>query len=213
MADVFDEDSQNFRPGTRARVSLPSHKKSLSAIVSEVLPQFDASSRTLKVRLEIDNPDYVLRPDMFVDVELLVAYSDVIAVPVDAVLDSGLKKTVYVDRGEGSFEPREVETGRRFTGRVEILRGLEPGERIASAGTFMLDSETRMKQTTTAVHDEMTKDPVCGMGLQAAKAGARMEYQGVMRYFCSPKCKNKFVNNPHGYLANENVARAGKTID
>jgi len=138
---------------------------------------------------------------------------DVIAVPVDAVLDSGLKKTVYVERGEGSFEPREVETGRRFAGRVEILRGLEPGEHIASAGTFMLDSETRMKQTTTAVHDEMTKDPVCGMGLQAAKAAARTKYQGVMRYFCSSKCKEKFVNNPHGYLATENVARAGKTID
>jgi Cu(I)/Ag(I) efflux system membrane fusion protein len=182
-------------------------------VVGEVLPQFDASSRTLKVRLEIDNPEYALRPDMFVDVELLVAYSDVIAVPVDAVLDSGLRKTVYIDRGEGNFEPREVQTGRRFSGRVEILRGLEPGERIASAGTFMLDSETRMKQTAIAVHDEMTKDPVCGMRLQAAKAGARSEYQGVVRYFCSPKCKEKFVNNPHGYSATENVARAGKTID
>jgi RND family efflux transporter MFP subunit len=213
MADVFDEDNQYLRPGTRACVSLPNHKQSFSAVVGEVLPQFDAGSRTLKVRLEIDNPDYALRPDMFVDVELLVAYSDVISVPMDAVLDSGLRKTVYIDRGEGNFEPREVETGRRFAGRVEIVRGLEPGERIASAGTFMLDSETRMRQTATAVHDETTKDPVCGMKLQTANAGARMEYQGVMRYFCSPKCKDKFVFNPHGYLANENVARAGKTID
>jgi Cu(I)/Ag(I) efflux system membrane fusion protein len=213
MADVFAGDDQYLHPGTRARVSLPSHKGSFPAVVGEVLPEFDANSRTLKVRLEIDNPDYTLRPDMFVDVELLVAFSDVIAVPLDAILDSGLKKTVFVDRGEGNFESREVETGRRFAGRVEIVAGLKPGERIASTGTFMLDSESRMRQTGMAVQDAMTNDPVCGMRLSAAQAGAQMEYQGVMRYFCSKGCKEKFANNPRQYVGNLSVARPGKTTD
>ena len=213
LADVFDDDAQYLHPGTRARVSLPRQKNTFPAVVSEILPQFDANSRTLKVRLEIDNPEYTLRPDMFVDVELLIKFSPVIAVPLDAVLDSGLKKTVFVDLGEGYFEPREIETGRRLAGQVEIVRGLKQGERIVSTASFLLDSEARMQHTGTAVPDAMTKDPVCGMSLQVAKAGAQMEYQGVMRYFCSKGCKEKFANNPRGYAVNESVARAGPSAD
>ena len=94
-------------------------------MVSKVLPQFDANSRTLKVRLELDNPGYVLRPDMFVDVEFPVTLPPALTVPADAILDSGLRKTVFVDRGNGFFEPREVETGWRLGNRVEITKGLE----------------------------------------------------------------------------------------
>ncbi len=95
-------------------MTLPQQKKVFQAKVSSVLPQFDPATRTLKVRLEADNPGYLLRPDMFVDVELPVTFPPAIVVPADAILDSGLKKTVFVDRGNGYFEPREVETGWRF---------------------------------------------------------------------------------------------------
>ena len=80
-----------------------------------------------------------------------------VAVPVDAVLDSGLKKTVFVDRGAGYFEPRQVETGWRFNGRVEIVRGLDAGERIVTSANFFLDSETRMQQA--AAKSEMGARP------------------------------------------------------
>jgi RND family efflux transporter MFP subunit len=214
LADVFDNDVQCLRPGTRARVSLPGSRGSFSAVVSEVLPQFDPNSRTMKVRLEIDNPDYALRPDMFVDVEVRVAFSQVMAVPVDAVLDSGLRKTVFVELGEGSFEPREVETGRRFSGRVEIVRGLEAGEQIVSTASFLLDSETRMKHAgAAAAQNASTKDPVCGMDLQVAKAGAQTEYQGVMHYFCSKKCKDKFAGDPVHYAAHQTVSQARQSLD
>jgi RND family efflux transporter MFP subunit len=203
LADVFEGDARHFRPGTRAHVSLPGGKGDLAAVVAEVLPEFDPNSRALKVRLEVDNPEYTLRPDMFVDVDLPVAFSQVVAVPVDAVFDSGLKKTIFVDAGEGNFEPREVETGRRLAGRIEIVKGLKEGERFVSTASFLLDSETRMKQASAPVTDAMTKDPVCGMNLQRSQAGAQGEYQGITHYFCSNKCKNKFFADPLHYTSNE----------
>lgn len=146
LADVFENDAQYLHPGTHVRVSLPNQGKTLLGRVSDVLPQFDAATRTLKVRLEVENPGYVLRPDMFVDVELPVAFSRAIVVPMSAVIDSGLKKTVFVERGEGLFAPRLVETGRRFDDRVEIVKGLAPGERIVVSGNFLINSETRLKE-------------------------------------------------------------------
>ncbi len=158
LADVFENDAQHLRPGVRAEVSLPNQQMSLPARVAEVLPQFDAATRTLKVRLEADNPEYMLRPDMFVDVRVVVAFSPTVAVPADAVLDSGLKKTVFVDRGEGFFEPRQVETGRHIGDRFEVVKGLEPGERVVSSGAFLMDSESRM-QATRGTFTRANQDP------------------------------------------------------
>ena len=87
---------------------------------------------------------------MFVDVDLLVTLPPSIAVPVDAVVDSGLKKTVFVERSAGVFEPRQVETGWRFGGRVQIVEGLAAGDRVVVAGTFLLDAERRLRLATSA---------------------------------------------------------------
>lgn len=145
MANVFESDAQYLHPGMRVGVSVPGQAKTLEGRVSDVLPQFDAATRLLKVRIDVANPGYVLRPDMFVDVELPVAFSRAMVVPGSAVLDSGLKKTVFVERGAGLFAPRQVETGRRFDDRVEIVRGLEPGDRIVVSGNFLISSESRLK--------------------------------------------------------------------
>ncbi len=145
VADVFERDAQYLRPGVRAEVSLPNQGMKLAAKVAEVLPQFDAASRTLKVRFEAENPGFRLRPDMLVDVALNITLPDALSVPADAVVDSGLKKSVFVERSAGVFEAREVQVGRRAGDRVEIVKGLAPGERIVVSGTFLLDSETRMK--------------------------------------------------------------------
>jgi multidrug efflux pump subunit AcrA (membrane-fusion protein) len=115
-----------------------------------VVPQFDPLNQTARVRLEADNPGFALRPDMFVDVHLPIALPAAIAVPVDAVLDAGLKKRVFVERADGAFEPREVQTGWRFGDRVEIVNGLSAGDRVVVAGTFLLDSESRMRHSAGA---------------------------------------------------------------
>jgi len=95
-----------------------------------------------------------LRPDMFLDVDFQVALPKGIAVPADAVIDSGLHKTVYVETADGSFTPRLVETGWRMGDKVQITRGLKPGERIVVEGNFLLDSESRMKLGSASLsHD------------------------------------------------------------
>jgi membrane fusion protein, copper/silver efflux system len=145
LVDLYGNEPDYIRPGTTVSFSLPRQQRKFRATVSKILPQFDPNSRTLKVRLETDNDDYALRPDMFVDVECPITLPPAITVPIDALLDSGLRKTVFVDRGSGFFEPRQVETGWRFGNRVEIVKGLKPGERIVVSGNFLLDSESRMR--------------------------------------------------------------------
>lgn len=146
IADVFGRDADYVRAGMSADVSLPGRARGIRARVSDkVLPQFDRAAQSVQVRLEADNPAYLLRPDMSVDVELSIAHPAAIAVPADAVIDSGVKKIVFVERSAGVFEPREVKTGWHFGDRVEIVEGLSAGERIVVSGTFLLDSESRMR--------------------------------------------------------------------
>jgi len=197
LADVFEKEAGYTRAGQAVRVQYQG--KTFLARVSGVPPQFDAQSRTLKLRLEMDNPGSELRPGMFVDAEFAINLPPAITAPVDAILDSGLRKTVFVDRGDGMFEPRAVETGWRFGDRVEITRGLEPGERIVVSGNFLLDSESRMKQALASALGSAAKDPVCGMEVDAGTARRKSEYQGKTYYFCSDYCKQEFDGNPERY--------------
>lgn len=146
MADVFEYEASMVRIGQPARVSLSyDSQSSLAARVNYIQPQVDPMTRTLKVRLEAANPGLRLKPDMYVEVELRVDMPRRLTVPAEAVLDSGLRKTVFVDRGNGYLEPRQVETGERLGDRIEIRRGLEAGERIVTSGTFLIDSESQLK--------------------------------------------------------------------
>jgi RND family efflux transporter MFP subunit len=199
MVATFEGEASSFKPGMSVRVSSPNLKKSFPARVAQVPPRFDPVSRTLQVRLEADNPGLLLRPDMFVDAEFPIQLSTAITAPVDAVLDSGLKKTVFVDRGNGFFEPRNVETGWRMGDRVEIVKGLMPGERIVISSTFLLDSESRMKMAAAGMSKtaeaRAAKDPICGMDVDESKAkaaGRISEYSGKTYYFCADECKQQF---------------------
>lgn len=122
--------------------------QSVIARVSDVMSQFDSTTQRLTIRLEAGNPGLSLRPGMFVDVELLVPYPATMAVPIGAVVDHGLSKTVLVERASGSFEPREVQTGWRPGGRVEIVSGLTPMDRVVTAGAFFVESERRLQALT-----------------------------------------------------------------
>jgi RND family efflux transporter MFP subunit len=146
MADVFESDSANIRLGQSATVQASyGGGKAFSARVSFIQPQVDPATRTLKVRLEAANAGFQLKPDMFVDVQFQVASQRKLTVPGEAVLDSGARKTVFVDKGNGYLEPREVETGERSGDRIEILKGLQAGERIATSGNFLIDSESQLR--------------------------------------------------------------------
>jgi RND family efflux transporter MFP subunit len=150
LAEVFGKDAQAFRPGARARVTLPDTGESFEARVSDVLPEVDPVTRILKPRLEIDNPRFKLRPDMFVNVELAVSQQPGLTVPADAVLNSGLSKRVFVQTSTGHFEERAVETGWRQNGRVQIVKGLREGETVVAGGTFLVDSESRLQMAANS---------------------------------------------------------------
>ena len=229
LADIFDSEVQSIHRGAVARVTLPGQGKTLTARVSDVLPEVDPSTRTLKLRLEANNPGFALRPDMFVDVDLPVAMPAGLTVPSDAVLDSGREQRVFVERGSGVFEPRPVQTGWRSGDRVEITHGLVEGERVVAAGTFLVDSESRLKSASeTRPKQEpdqhqngpdksnaqrglaagasklKVKDAACGMMIDPAKAiadGNTLTRDGVTYYFCSDSCKKKFDAQPEHYLA------------
>jgi RND family efflux transporter MFP subunit len=145
MADVFEADAPQIRMGQYATVSLPGTSGTLSARVAYLQPEVDPATRTMKVRLELANPGLKLKPEMFVDVLMQVGGGPRLTVPAEAVLDSGVTKTIFLDRGNGYFEPRQVETGQSIGDRVEILKGLRPGERIVISAAFLLDSESQMK--------------------------------------------------------------------
>lgn len=196
VADVFAREAPYIRPGVSARVSLPQQGEAVEATVSEVPPQFDPATRTLKVRLEAHNPENLLRPEMFVDVAFEITLPPAVTVPADAVLDSGLRKTVFVDLGNGLFEPRTVETGWRFDDRIEIVKGLQAGERIVISGNFLIDSESRMKLAAAGFYGTPQKDPVCGIEVYPNKvkaAGLTGESDGKTYYFCSEECKAQFA--------------------
>jgi RND family efflux transporter MFP subunit len=203
LADVFEHEVQYFKPGIVAEVQMPYQRKTYRAKVSDVLPIFDAGTRTLKVRLVTSNPGYLLKPDMFVDVVLPVSLPPAITVPADAILYSGLRKTVFVDRGNGYFEPRMVETGWRLGDRVEIVEGLDAGEKIVLSGNFFLDSESRLQSVAQGIYGALSLDPVCGMEVDEVRAkamGMTTVHEGKTYYFCSMECKEQFERNPGQYI-------------
>jgi membrane fusion protein, copper/silver efflux system len=202
-ADVFETDGHLVRAGAPASFTAAyAGGAKVNTRVSKVLPLFDPATRTLKVRLETENPGFVLRPDMFVDVEMLVDLPSAVTVPSEAVVDSGARTVVFVDRGNGYFEPRRIETGTRFGDRVQVVKGLMDGERIVVSGNFLLSSESRLKMTAMGISEPET-DPVCGMDVDRAKAttsGKVRAYAGRTFYFCSDDCKRKFDDDPRRYV-------------
>ena len=146
VADVYEYEAPEVRVGTAATLTLAYLPgRSFHGRVSYILPQVDPATRTLKVRIEFDNPELALKPDMYGEVELATGGARRLVVPQTAVLNSGERQTVFVDRGNGFFEPRAVRIGEQTDGSVEILSGLKAGERIVVSGNFLIDSESQLK--------------------------------------------------------------------
>jgi len=199
FADVYEQEAQYLKPGAAAAVLLPYQKKDFRANVSNILPEFDASTRTLKVRLEADNPGFVLRPGMFADVEMPVTLPPALTVPSGAILYTGVRSVVYVDAGNGVYVPRTVETGWRLGDRVEITDGLRPGERIVLAGNFFVDSESRLQAAAQGIYGAAGVDPVSGEAVDEAKAaaaGLTSVHQGKTFSFATPENKARFDRDP-----------------
>jgi Cu(I)/Ag(I) efflux system membrane fusion protein len=150
LADLFEQDISQVRVGSQAILDVPAlggqdKGKNLKGRVVFIDPFVDPATRTLKARLEFANPLGQLRPEMLGRVIFETDSRPILTIPLDAVLDSGHRKIVFVDVSDGYFEPREIEIGRMGGGRVEVLEGLEKGEAVVTRAAFLVDSESRLQ--------------------------------------------------------------------
>jgi Cu(I)/Ag(I) efflux system membrane fusion protein len=144
-ANYFESEAQALHVGQPTRIVLPYDPGiALSGRVTFVSPTLTPESRTLKVRIELDNRRLTLKPGMYVDVTAELPGRTGTVVPDSAVIDSGLRQIAFVERSPGSFEPRQVEVGLRTNGKTLLLSGVAPGERVATRANFLLDSESRL---------------------------------------------------------------------
>jgi len=146
VADIYEYEIPFVRVGQQARIKLAySPGKEMSARIDYIYPTISADTRTAKVRLTLLNTGGQLKPQMYTDVEIRVSLGKRLVIPESAVIDTGKEHVVYVDRGGGTFEPREVKIGLQADGAVEVLQGLKVGERVASSANFLIDSEAQLK--------------------------------------------------------------------
>ncbi|MCU0576183.1 MAG: efflux RND transporter periplasmic adaptor subunit [Desulfobacterota bacterium] len=151
VTEVNEGDAGIISQGMPVRISVSGLEgRSFSAKIDFIYPVLDGQTRTLRVRCTLENPDLVLRPQMFASVELWADLGTRLAIPEDAVMNTGERQLVYVDRGEGMFEPRRVSTGISAGGRREILSGLKAGEKVAASALFLIDSEAQLKGVAPA---------------------------------------------------------------
>jgi Cu(I)/Ag(I) efflux system membrane fusion protein len=178
--DIYESDIPFVRPGQRAAVTLSYDPgTTFNGKVSYSYPYVDEKTRTAKVRLELPNPGFRLKPDMYVNAEIKIDGGRQLAIPEEAVLDSGMRKIVFIDKGHGHFEPKEVKLGARMDGFYQVLSGLNEGERVASSSAFLLDSESRLAEAMGA----MTGMPGMSMegmaGMQGMEGMKGMEGKGM----------------------------------
>jgi RND family efflux transporter MFP subunit len=145
-ADIYEYEVPFVRLGQHVSFTLSYYPgKTYSGKISFIYPTVDPQTRTVKVRVQLANPGFILKPNMFADAELRVDYGTQILVPQEAVVDSGTEQHVYVVRAGGVFEPRKITVGPIVDGNAAVLSGLKPGETIVVSGNFLIDSESRLK--------------------------------------------------------------------
>jgi membrane fusion protein, copper/silver efflux system len=114
--------------------------------VNVIYPQINKETRTGRLRIELANPDLLLIHDMYVDAEIDIGSpAPVLTIPESAVMDTGRRQAVFIDKGEGRFEPREVKLGHRGDGYVEVREGVREGEPVVVSANFLIDAESNLK--------------------------------------------------------------------
>ena len=153
IADVTEQDAEKVKIGAKATLTFRATPgQPVLGVVSFIYPHLNAETRTVQMRIDLANPDGRFRPDMYADVTIDTGSGEaqVLAVPVDAIIDSGGKQVVILDKGEGKFEPREVTLGERGDGMVAVIKGLAAGDSIVTAANFLIDAESNLRAALAA---------------------------------------------------------------
>lgn len=151
-AEVNEDEIPLIALGQRATIDLSAAPGEREADVAFLQPTLSTPTRTLRVRFDLDNADGALRPGMYATVRIERPLGDVLALPDEAVIDTGVRRVVFVEVAPGRFQPREVRLGRSGGGYFEVLSGLATGERIVVSSQFLLDSESRLRSAAGPAH-------------------------------------------------------------
>ena len=151
LAQIFQNDASKIKPGDPAEVTVDAYPNTVfRGRVDYLLPQVDMATRTLPVRLVFPNPGLKLRPGMYVNVRVKLPLGDQLIVPATAVFHSGTRNLLFVNKGEGQIEPREVELGPSFADQLVIRKGGKRGEQIVTSANFLIDSEAQLQAAAGA---------------------------------------------------------------
>jgi len=158
IADIAERDLALISIGQKVSVRPRAYPNRIfSGEVALIYPHMNAQTRTARIRIELPNPDELLRPDMYADIEIASgSESPVLTVSSSAVIDSGERQLVLLDKGEGHFEPRPVKLGRSGDGRVEITDGLSEHDKVVVAANFLIDAESNLKAALQGLASEET---------------------------------------------------------
>ena len=178
FAQVYQNDLGRVRAGEAAALTVDSYPgRSFNGRVDFVYPDVDMATRTARVRLVFSNPQLQLTPGMFVNVTLRVPLGTQTVIPVDGVLQSGTRQIVFVDRGNGYIEPREVQLGPEADGEYIVLKGLKSGERIITSANFLIDSESQLQAAIGSfVPPPAPSGAAAGIHSSAAQASVQIEF-------------------------------------
>lgn len=164
IADVFEQDLAAVALGERAAVTLKAYPgRSFTGRVAFIYPSVGGDTRTARVRIELANPDGLLKENMYATVEIAApARRPAPAVPLSAIIDSGARQVVLIDHGDGRFEPREVRLGTRGDGYAEVVEGVRAGDRVVTSANFLIDAESNLRAALQAFTAPAAAGPAAG---------------------------------------------------
>ncbi|MBA2486436.1 MAG: efflux RND transporter periplasmic adaptor subunit, partial [Nitrospira sp.] len=149
-ADIYESEIAAVKLNQSASITLAAYPgETFRGTVAYIYPSVNAEARTVRVRVELPNPELKLKPGMYANVILQSDAVNTLVVPKEAVLDTGLRQLVYLDRGQGRYEPASVKLGRRSQEYVEVLEGLKAGERVVTSANFLLDAESKLASASS----------------------------------------------------------------
>ena len=144
--EVYENEAAEVRVGQQVEiVSQAFAGKAYRGRISFIYPFVDPKTRTIKLRVEMPNPGMKLKPDMFVSATIKIAAGNVLVLPDTAVIDTGLRQVVWVEKAPGRFVPRDVQVGQQAEGMIQILSGITAGEKVAVSGAYLIDSESQLR--------------------------------------------------------------------
>ena len=160
LADVYESDLPSVKVGMQARVTIPFLPgRSWKGPVTYIAPTVEEKTRTIKVRIEVDNAGELLKPDMYADVFLSTEMGEGLVLPDSAVIAAGDRQIVFLERDAGLFEPREVRLGTKTPEGFQVLSGLAEGDRVVTSANFLIDSESSLKAALAALKPQKGVTP------------------------------------------------------